>query len=231
MTNLNARVTKSARHFIRVGSLAIALLFAAGSANAMGFGAYFDYGHNWGSFDSILACSGGSCISQDINESWDRDNWSFGFLLDTAVAKDTLFNYRLNAGYQRTIEKLPNRGGAQQNLNGLMLRNIFGFGVVRTENMRFFLGPVLRLGFQFPDDQGYLSGADVYDIDAGGGLALGLNYHLGDSLTLTISPVYEYLASVRFPSNLEASLIGGGHVLSINMGVMFRSKGDRFNRE
>jgi hypothetical protein len=201
------------------------MLLVAGSAHAMGFGAYFDYGRGWGSFDSVCGTSG--CITNSSGRPWDRDQYGVGFLLDTNASKDTLFNYRLNVGYQRTNE-VDRPTGQQLNLNGLMIRNTFGFGLVRTERMRFFLGPVIRLGFQFPDTGS--SGVDVFDFDAGVGVALGLNFHVGDSLSLTVGPVYEYLAIVRFPSGTDVALISGEHVLSVNLGIMFRSASDRFVR-
>lgn len=230
VANTNALGNSKGRLRLRALGLVFAVLFTASSVQAMGLGAYFDYGHGWGGLDG--ACNSSGCFTTGVDVPWDRDKYGVGFLLDTNVAKNSLFNYRLNAGYQRTNETLSGTG-AQQNMNGLMIRNTFGFGLVRTENFRFFLGPVIRFGFQFPDSAGYIgsSGVDIWDLDVGGGLNVGMNFHLGDSLSLTIGPVYEYLATARFLSNSNSALIGSEHVLSVNMGIMFRSASDRFDRK
>ena len=63
--------------------------------------------------------------------------------LDSAVAKDKLFNYRMNLGY----EHVP-RGSTDSTFamfNGGSFENIFGFGVYRSKLMRVWLGPSLRI--------------------------------------------------------------------------------------
>ncbi len=60
------------------------------TSEAVGYGAYFEYGHGTGHVEPV----GG-----DIE--FDENKYGFGFALDTNVAKNSLFNYRLNIGYQR----------------------------------------------------------------------------------------------------------------------------------
>ena len=69
-------------------------------------------------------------------------------MLDTAVASNDVFNYRLAAGYDNAIES-GGRFFNRYSANRVLLSNVFGFGVVRSKYIRLWAGPQLELGCQF----------------------------------------------------------------------------------
>jgi hypothetical protein len=70
-----------------------------------------------------------------------------GFVLDTNAAGNQLFNYRLKIGGERNWVKRE----ADMKLSRLHLQNVFGFGVVRTKWVRFWLGPGLGGSYTWGD--------------------------------------------------------------------------------
>ena len=183
-------------------------LITASPALAVGFGPYFEYGRG---------------ISNDGfgTADFDDNRYSVGFALDTRVASDGLFNYRLNLGYQRTSRNFGGPGDVTY--NGVTLNQMFGFGVYRSSLMRVWLGPSIRIG------------ADIFnsnnvDVTAGGGLALGMNLHTGDvgSAALTFGYQYMYVGAVSssvFGSSIDDA---AEHLISVNLTYFFRSSGDRY---
>jgi len=183
-------------------------LATASPALAIGFGPYFEYGRG---------------ISNDGFGSFDFDDnrYSVGFALDTRVASDGLFNYRLNLGYQRTKRDFGVFGDADY--NGVTLNQMFGFGVYRSSLMRVWLGPSIRIGADIFD-------SNNVDVTAGGGLALGVNLHTGDvgSAALTFGYQYMYVGAVNssaFGSSINSA---AEHLISLNLTYFFRSSGDRY---
>jgi hypothetical protein len=71
-----------------------------------------------------------------------------GFVLDTAVATDELFNYRLNIGWENSIES-GSPFFRKRNTNRVSISNTFGLGVIRNKYIRLWTGPQLDLGCQF----------------------------------------------------------------------------------
>lgn len=129
-------------------------------------------------------------------------------LFDTAVAQNSLFNYRANFAIQAIDGDTKNddNGNIKNETEGMRysLWNSFGFGVVRTESIRFWLGP--QFGIHYvdadttrtePDFMPMLYGASYILMptesktkksDNGGGaslgLVLGLNINMGSVFTL-----------------------------------------------
>lgn len=147
----------------------------------------------------------------DFNEEYDDDWWydlessgdakffGCGFILDTAVAKDKVFNYRLQIGYEDVeydLDSVYNEdlninisasvSNFELNIDRLVLDNTFGFGIVRIPNFRLWVGPQLRIG--------YMSGDGTYDIH---GTKRNLDF---DGLVLGIAPVIG--ANFNFINNL-----------------------------
>ncbi len=69
---------------------------------------------------------------------------SGGLIFDTAVADDTLFNYRLNLGFGGWQHSFDDSDVKYRGFHYSFL-NSFGFGTVRTPHLRFWLG--LNLDF------------------------------------------------------------------------------------
>ncbi len=115
-----------------------------------------------------------------------------------------------------------------------MLDNIFGFGVVRTRAVRFWLGPELRLfGGSMKalrEGRATLSGKML---GAAAGPAVGVNFHLGNrtSLCLSGSFLYSYTrveSSFSYSSDYNDN--GSGFLVDFRVGLLFRF-GDRYGQE
>jgi hypothetical protein len=119
-----------------------------------------------------------------------------GFVLDTAVASNELFNYRLNAGYENVIESgFP--FFKKYSVNRITVSNAFGFGVVRIKYLRVWVGPQVELGCQFiktsehelevsPLYISYLHNSIDYALfTIGIGAVLGININPGELFTMS----------------------------------------------
>ena len=149
--------------------------FMAPQASAIGLGGYFSVGSGSGEWDAE---------DEDDNE-WDIETddtgSGFGFVLDTAVAKDRVFNYRLNIGYER--KDYEDENGNTLEIDNFVVVNDFGFGVVRTPQIRLWLGPELKI----TSGSGEIDNNDDFEVDlvsVGIGPVVGLNVHVGKLVTL-----------------------------------------------
>lgn len=99
----------------------------------------------------------------------------FGLSWDTAVARDSLLNFRMNLGYERF--ELEDDWGWKEDYHGVILEETLGVCLLANERLRLWAGPQLVTG--------------LYDGDVGiaYGAALGGNLHLDPltSLGLTVS--------------------------------------------
>jgi hypothetical protein len=119
-----------------------------------------------------------------------------GFVLDTAVASNELFNYRLNAGYENVIESgFP--FFQKYSVNRIAVSNAFGFGIVRIKYLRVWTGPQVEFGWQFINTSDrvieanplYISykknSIDYALFTIGIGAVLGININPGDLFTMS----------------------------------------------
>ncbi|MCG5529943.1 hypothetical protein LRD18_03530 [Halorhodospira halochloris] len=117
-------------------------------------------------------------------EDIDTETFSFGYVLDTTPLGGRVFNYRLNVGLAAQSVDSKDSGDFMDT-SGLYLDNTFGFGLVRNDNIRWWLGPLVRGGFYAGSDE--VNGEDVnwFHFEFGVGLATGLNIRAGNAI---ISP-------------------------------------------
>jgi hypothetical protein len=209
---------------------------------ALGIGGYFTYGsgkvefkEDWSNSDEYF----------EQRSKGDATYVGGGFILDTAVAKDKVFNYRLQLGFERgkfefdsvrdedlDIDISDNVENFELDVNQYILDNTFGFGIVRTEFFRLWLGPQIRLGFMDGDGSGTYTG-EKYKYDIYGGIlgiapVIGGNFNLRNNLTFGVDLGYRYSIIV---GNLDKK--GGGisesgnwygneHNIFINFVIMYR---------
>lgn len=213
--------------------LAYAFLALPTEAVAIGLGAGIGYAYRTGTLDQDDALLNGFVPSID----WSSQDLRIGAVLDTAVARDRLFNYRLNLNYVRswvTLSGLPQTF----DYSGGELENIFGFGVVRKPGMRWWVGPAVRLaGGSAPLDlsvPGTLVLRDAAQVEVGAGVVTGVNLHRGERLSLGLTAGYYVNWSVfeindAVPGVLEdPQYTGPVHRFSVGMQVLFRLGDDRF---
>lgn len=110
------------------------LLGLAGQAMAIGLGGYLEAGGGDGEFEYEYF----SDFDVDV------DAGAFGFVLDTDLTDNGVFNYRLNVGLERL--DLEDDFGDTLELGGLVVANTFGFAIVRNPDFRWWIGPQIRVG-------------------------------------------------------------------------------------
>ena len=125
--------------------------------------------------------------NNDRKHAGDRENTNYGFILDTAVAQDRLFNYRLTFQFEKN--QAEDQG---LDMEGIATTHDFAFGVVRSKTTRFWLGPQLRVAY-YRD----LAPSLVADVEYTGsalgigvGPVVGLNLHLKKLVTFSVSASY-----------------------------------------
>jgi len=195
----------------------ISSFFLISQASAIGLGGYVTGGYagnNWTHEDE----------EYNLKESDNSEmlKYGVGFILDTAVAKNSLFNYRLNVGYCRTemtSDKLPDVIG-----NDFHLYNTFGFGLIRTDSFRFWVGPQFGFGLMLGKHEPVSANKNCNALYAGLGAVAGVNIHTGDLLSIGIDGGYRYnvyngYSDVAFGGS---NFTGSGHEAFASISFIFR---------
>lgn len=126
-----------------IGTLfAVTIVLAAlpRPASAVGFGVY---GTGSIGSDSVSMTTKSNETSTTSGRVY---HTGVGLVIDTATAKDKLFNYRLNLGYGKMFDNQVgplDRMAFQQ----ISWGNTFGFGFYRTPMVRLWVGPMLSLAY------------------------------------------------------------------------------------
>ncbi|OGW35553.1 MAG: hypothetical protein A2X58_00575 [Nitrospirae bacterium GWC2_56_14] len=199
---------------------AAVLLLGTSDVRAAGFGIYGSIGGD--------GSATWSDDSSGINSSF-KDKTAHqgaGFVLDTAVARDSFFNYQLNLGYDEFTNKIDGFSNEVE-LGGLMISNAFGFGIVRTDGFRLWMGPEIRLAWP----NGSQSGWD-YDFFGGGvGPVLGMNFNLPGTVSFMVKAGYlfmNYEGQAESATSSSWDLDIKERLIYVNIGILFRSPGDIF---
>jgi hypothetical protein len=203
------------------------------NAMAVGLGVYGTGGLNFSSWYYATQSEKYTSNSNDYI-------YGGGLVIDTAVAKDMLFNYRFSGGYEQYVLKDPQTGDTSKPISRFSMTHTFGFGVWRTLILRVWVGPRIGLHYLrhrdsfwyftiffipaiFPQPAQLLLfptkakvkidvlGADVM-------LAFGLNINIGDLTTLFIDIGLGYAGNF----NLSADEYSNGFGMDGKVGVMFR---------
>ena len=160
------------------GFFFISVMFIFNSqAHAIGIGGYLTSAS--GSYDLTYE---NQDTDYETEDSTTISKIGYGFILDTAVQKDTLFNYRLNLGYSFFSLKgddFPDVDGSDYHVY-----NSFGFRIIRTDKIRFWVGPQIGLGFLYgeydEDEAGDTSsdfGTFYYTLGAVAGMNINIVKH------------------------------------------------------
>ncbi len=214
--------------------------FSVSNASAAGFGMYGALGSgsaDWhiDGWPDLEAQPPGSLGYPASDFKTDPEHAGGGLVFDTAVAKDKLFNYQLNLGYDAFRNKDRTDGFTLSNLRGLVVSNAFGLGIVRTSWFRMWLGPEIRLTWQtgeitVPALQMGRRNCDL--IGAGIGPVLGLNLNFTGNVTIAVKAGYQWMS---YYGQMETTTFDGyadvdvhERLAYVNIGFLFRSSDDRF---
>ena len=154
-----------------------------------------------------------------------------GFVLDTCLANDRLFNYRLNIGFNKVnIDNDKNTftsvyGVKDVKGNDYHLYNSFGFGIFRSDYLRFWAGLQIGLGyFKGEYDVSSTTGDGdntFWTIFFSGGLVAGLNIHAGDIVTFAFDGGYRIKKHLGTADTGTSSLGVTGNVKELFANVSF----------
>lgn len=190
-------------------------LFATSAAQGAGFGGYVDYSNSDGEIDLDFL--------GDVDHETDR--LGFGFIFDTNVARDRLFNYQLQVGYQHGWREYDLGGDIDS--DGFTMNHAFGFSPLRTNTVRLWMGPAVRFSLESYD----VSGLDTFiDVSGGAGPAVGLNVHMGPKVSAGLLLSYQYMliGEILEDSGDSESFDGGEHLVTVGISLMFRTASDKY---
>jgi hypothetical protein len=215
------------KKYVLLSLVSVLLMAFSGNVFAvgLGFSGTLEYGDgNW-----ELETQSDQTLYDDDG---DVGRFGVGFVFDTAVAKDKLFNYRLNATVTGLNVELDNTGGAEAELVGLVVDNTFGFGVLRNEKVRLWVGPRVRVGFLAGDTDDFdINGeSDVAVFEFGVGGAFGANFHVGPTVSLGLETgvmLSGYAGEIEGTTLGDLDVTGGSLGFFLNGVVLFRLGDDR----
>ncbi|MFO0687531.1 MAG: hypothetical protein U0900_02380 [Myxococcota bacterium] len=206
-------------------------LLAPVVAEAAGFGGSLSYTRSQSKLDDV------DDFWADLNT--ESDEVGIGLVFDTNLARNRLFNYRLNASLAFVDEEVG-QAGVENQVQGtnVSLDQTFGFGFIRTPHVRVYVGPSLHLGVGRVDDNVHLNGfRENYErtsFTAGLGPELGFNFHVGRHLTFSTSAFVRYGFQVQSFQRLydqggsDGDFIGSDLRAGLVTSIFFRFGGDQF---
>lgn len=180
------------------------LICSAPDASAIGFGFYGTLGKGTLKFDD------GWWASQvHSNSREDTVLLGTGMVLDTAVARNHVFNYRLNLGYEKLKidfdQKFEN-----DRLESVVIDQDFGFAVYKSDTGRIWFGPEQRIFFSHDE------------FGMGIGPVLGINLHTSREASLALKLGFLFSGFVDFSDYEKES-----HAF-LNLAILFRSEEDQY---
>lgn len=219
--------------FACFASVFVAAFFVTTPAGAIGLGFFYEQGN--ASPDWTIEYEDDSYYYYGDDESWtrdfdgDRSRMAFGFVLDTTVARNQLFNYRFQIGYEAWEDDVS--GFGEFDMRGITMSHDFGFGVLRTPNVRLWLGPELKFSYASGDID-RIPFADVYSFEYGVGPVIGANFNIGSTVTLGLKAGYIFSGFIGVIENdhhtyEDYDFDGSSNELYFNAVIIFRI-GDYF---
>jgi hypothetical protein len=233
----------------------LTILLMAGPAFAGGWGPYFSWGRETPGtgIPSDLPIElppefVGLLESVDIDVS--LNHITFGIMYESAPARDKLFSYRATLGFDiatnLSIDDVSVPGfpislsdlGVSLDLDetskaGFSTNHTFAFGLIRTDRLKWWVGPGLGLTFNYynyeTDFFGIPIDAEGANVSIGGGAETGVNIHLGQAMTLCVGGGIHWRAfGLGGGSDDVGSLVwGNGPFFFIQTALLFRTGPDR----
>ena len=176
------------RRWTLVLLVAVVSAGSAGRAEAVvAMGPYLDFSSGNGTF---------KWDSDNKDFDVDMNSGAFGFALDSSKGDQSNFSYRLNVGIER--QNLKDQSDVNMKMGGGVLENVFAFAMIRQPEMRWWVGPLLRIGYyggesdEYHNTDGDRCKTESNLVEFGVGVATGINLKIGPHIYLAPS------AGVRF---------------------------------
>lgn len=206
-------------------------VFGSSQVHAAGLGFYGSAGGGTADW----SVDGSSINTQNFGK--DTGHLGIGLVMDTAPARDKLFNYQLNIGYDR----FSNRGGSawgSADFDGFVVSNNFGFGTMISPTTRVWFGPELRVIWTDGHPDKYKD-YKIHLFGFGIGPVVGMNLNYDDTHTLVLKMGYQYINYVaegegKFNHTTNAADTFHSYdydvtekMLYVTIGFLFRTSSDR----
>lgn len=201
--------------------IVVLLMMVASPVYAVGFGLFANGGEAKATWDGDF-----------VNADSDGQHIDVGFSLDTNLATDRLFNYRIELGKAYwEIDNFNNQPGSAD-LDGMMMNHDFGFGGLVSDSVRLWLGPEIRVTYL----NGERNGPAPTDVDLFGmgfGAAVGANINFPGRFTVAAKggfvmmnyygngPNYNGIVWQKSDYEIDENLV------YVGLSVFFRTKSDR----
>lgn len=132
-------------------------------------------------------------------------SYGIGFVLDNNLGKDKLVNSRFNIEYiSQNLSNTDFTGIPDETYSKWNMASTLGFGVVRTQHLRFWIGPRFNVGFKNYDTPSGSTRED-FQIFYGIAAATGLNYNINKHLSIGIEADYRFQFGVGEISSTTSS--------------------------
>ena len=198
----------------------------------------------------------------DMELKFNQDHISFGVLYDSAPSRDKLFNFRMNLGVDFAVsgdvtdvsfpstgyawvDELALRGGdyvgslLDSTGYGGTLQFTFGFAPIRTQLLKWWLGPTIRInGNYFPLDVSVPEFGNLKHggtVALGGGIESGVNFHVTSFMSIGVTGGFLWnaygLGAAVEDANQAVSdgtfFWGDGPMFLVQVSVLFHTGDDR----
>lgn len=173
-------------------TLLLALLLIPLALNAIGLGVYTPIGFAEKSSATYSSNYLSTYVPDYTLDTNYKESFGVGFVFDTNVQKKRLFNYRLGIEVlergARDRNDKPCQNGCETGTR-VNAVHTFGFGIIRNENLRLWVGP--RVNFAFTSNSGNDS-YSTYEMEAGIAPAVGFNLVLNRRVSLSFDIDYRF---------------------------------------
>lgn len=193
--------------------VAILLIPAQGSCDGYGF---YGWGRGWPTIGVPGALEDMVPEFKDLEIDLRHDHFTLGYMHDTASTREDRFGWRFNLGLDIVVTKFEGTsaiGGLDFGIEalssdlydaigyGFATKLAYGIGIVRTDRVRVWAGPSVRLNANYVDqkaasfeEMGLSIEVDPWGIimSLGGGLEGGVRYDIGTDLSIDVSTGFHY---------------------------------------
>jgi len=240
-----------------VSAVILTLFLSSGPAFAGGWGPYF----SWGQEKPGTGIPGDIPFElppawQEALEAVDIDmtltHLTFGVMYESAPARDKLLSYRGTLGFDiatsLSVDSVSIPGDfpidpgdfgidldiGESSKYGLSTNHTLAFGIIRTDRLKWWVGPGIGLTFNYYDYTTEFINipldAKAGNISIGGGAETGVNIHLGPGMTLCVGGGIHWRAfGLAIGSDDIGSLVwGNGPLYFIQTSLLFRTGPDRY---